>query len=145
MAGFTNKGKAKLLRAFFQSETAPTNVYVYLVTGAVTPTADTNTLSQLTEIAETGKEIQLSLNTTDFPTSVSGSEDDTNDSGIMRIKAIVIAGAITAASYVILTDDNVTEADRIVYAYWSLGSIRTIAASESLTIAGLEFNILETA
>ena len=143
MAGFTNKGKAKILRAFFQSESTPTYVYIYLVTATDVPDADTNTLSDLTEISETGKEKQLQLNTTDFDTSVANSEDDLNDLGRMRIKDLIFDGAITAASYVVLTDDNATEADRVVYAYWSLGSIRTIDSGDTLTIADLEFNLLE--
>ena len=141
--GFTNKGKAKLLRSFFQSETLPTNVYAYLVTNAVTPTADTNTLSELTEISETGKEISLTLNTTDFDTSVADSEDDADDKGIMQVKDLVFDGAITAASYIVLTDDDSTEADRVVYAFWSLGSIRTIDSGDTLVVADLEFDLVE--
>ena len=138
--GFTNKGKAKLLRSFFQSETLPTNVYAYLVTNAVAPTADTNTLSELTEISETGKEISLDLNSTDFDNA---EEDDTNDKATIQIKDLSFSGAITAASYVVLTDDDSTEADRIVYAYWALGSIRTIDSGDTLVIADLQFDLVE--
>tara|TARA_R110002020_G_scaffold79557_2_gene199308 strand:- start:869 stop:1300 length:432 start_codon:yes stop_codon:yes gene_type:complete len=138
--GFTNKGKAKLLRSFFQSETPPDNVYAYLVTNAVAPTADTNTLSELTEITETGKEISLDLDTTDFNNAV---EDDDNDKATIQIKDLIFNGAITAASYVVLTDDDSTEADRIVYAYWSLGSIRTIDSGDTLVIADLQFDLVE--
>jgi hypothetical protein len=143
MAGFTNKGKAKILRAFFQSESTPANVYIYLVTAADVPDADTNTLSDLTEITETGKEKQLTFNTTDFDTSTADSEDDANDRGVMQIKTLTFTGAITAASYVVMTDNNATEADREVWAYWFLGSARTITALESLQITDLEFNLLE--
>ena len=138
--GFTNKGKAKLLRSFFQSETPPDNVYAYLVTNAVAPTADTNTLSELTEILETGKEISLDLDTTDFNNAV---EDDDNDKATIQIKDLIFDGAITAASYVVLTDDDSTEADRVVYAYWSLGSIRTIDSGDTLVIADLQFDLVE--
>jgi len=138
--GFTNKGKAKLLRSFFQSETPPENVYAYLVTNAVAPTADTNTLSELTEISETGKEISLDLDSTDFNNAV---EDDTNDKATIQIKDLVFDGAITAASYVVLTDDDSTEADRVVYAYWSLGSIRTVGSGDTLVIADLQFDLVE--
>ena len=143
MAGFTNKGKAKILRAFFQSESKPSYVYIYLVTATDVPTSDTNTLSDLTEITETGKEVQLELNTTDFDTSIANTEDDTGNRGVMQIKDINITGAITAASYVVLTDDNATEADRAVWAFWSLGSVRTISSYETLKISNLEFNLLE--
>lgn len=140
MAGFTNKGKAKILRAFFQSESTPTYVYIYLVTGAAVPDADTNTLSELTEITETGKEYQLELNTTDFDTSTAGSEDDTLNRGVMQIKDLTFAGAITGASYVVLTDGS---ADPEVWAFWFLGSVRTITSGETLKISNLEFNLLE--
>lgn len=138
--GFTNKGKAKLLRSFFQSETPPTNVYAYLVTNAVAPTADTNTLSELTEITETGKEISLDLDTTDFNNAV---EDDTNDIASIQIKDLIFDGEITGASYVVLTDDDATEADRVVYAYWALGSVRNTDSGDTLIIADLQFNLLE--
>lgn len=143
MAGFTNKGKAKILRAFFQSESKPSYVYIYLVTAADVPTSATNTLSELTEITETGKQVQLSFGTTDFDTSTADSEDDTLNRGIMQIKDINVTGAITAAAYVVLTDDNVTEADREVWAFWFLGSTRSITATETLKISNLEFNLLE--
>ena len=143
MAGFTNKGKAKLLRNFFQSETPPTNLYVYLVTSATAPTADLNTLGQLTEISETGKEFQLSLNTTDFDTSVSDSEDDTNDKGVMKIKDCTFAGPVTNARYAVLVDDNGTEGSREVYCYWDLGSNRSVSSGQTLTLQDLEMNLLE--
>lgn len=143
MAGFTNKGKAKLLRNFFQSETPPTNLYVYLVTSATAPTADLNTLGQLTEISETGKEFSLSLNTTDFDTSVSDSEDDTNDKGVMKIKDCTFAGPVTNARYAILVDDNGTEGSREVYCYWDLGSNRSVSSGQTLTLQDLEMNLLE--
>ena len=143
MAGFTNKGKAKLLRNFFQSETPPTNLYVYLVTSATAPTADTNTLGQLTEISETGKEFSLSLNTTDFDTSVSDSEDDTNDKGVMKIKDCTFAGPVTNARYAVLVDDNGTEGSREVYCYWDLGSNRSVSSGQTLTLQDLEMNLLE--
>ena len=143
MAGFTNKGKAKILRAFFKSESKPTYVYIYLVTGDDVPDADTNTLSDLTEIPETGKQVQLSFGTTDFDTSTADSEDDTGNRGVMQIKDIEVAGAITGAAYVVLTDDNVTEDDREVWAFWFLGSVRSVDSGETLKISNLEFNLLE--
>lgn len=142
MAGFTNKGKAKILRAFFQSESMPTYLYIYLVTGDNVPDASTNTLGDLTEITQTGKEVQLQLNTTDFDTASAATENDTLNLGLMQIRDINITGAITGASYVVLTDDNVVEADRQVWAFWFLGSSRNLTASETLKISNLEFNLL---
>ena len=143
MAGFTNKGKAKLLRNLFHSETPPSNMYVYLVTSAVAPTADINTLSELTEIGETGKEYELNLDTTDFDTSTANTEDDTNDKGVMQIKDVSFSGAVTNARYAVLVDDNATEADREVFCFWDLGSNRSVSSGQTLTLADLEINLLE--
>ena len=62
---------------------------------------------------------------------------------MMQIKNLTFDGEITGASYVVMTDNNSTEADREVWAYWFLGAVRGVAASESLVIANLEFNLLE--
>jgi len=61
----------------------------------------------------------------------------------MQIKDIEVAGAITGAAYVVLTDDNVTEDDREVWAFWFLGSVRSVDSGETLKISNLEFNLLE--
>ena len=114
-----------------------------MVTSATAPTADINTLSQLTEISETGKEFSLSLNTTDFDTSVSDSEDDTNDKGVMKIKDCTFAGPVTNARYAILVDDNGTEGSREVYCYWDLGSNRSVSSGQTLTLQDLDMNLLE--
>ena len=47
----TNRGKYNFLAWLFRGVTPPTNFYVALVTSATAPTADTNTFSELTEIA----------------------------------------------------------------------------------------------
>lgn len=138
--GFTNKGKIALLTSLFQGATSPTNFYAYLVTNDVVPTADTNTLSNLVIIPQTGKQIALTPNSTDFDHPI---EDDTNDKASIQIKNLNFAGAITDASYVVLTDDDATEADRIVYAYWDFGSVRETAVSTNLVVADLQFNLLE--
>ena len=143
MAGFTNKGKALLLRNFFHSESPPDNLYVYLITSTTPPTTLINTLSQLSEIEEIGKEVSLSLNTTDFDTSIANSEDDTNNKGVMQIKDCSYAGPVTNARYAVLTDDNATEDDREVYCYWDLGSNRSVSTGQTLTLSDLEFNLLE--
>ncbi|MCJ7776866.1 MAG: hypothetical protein MUP16_00910 [Sedimentisphaerales bacterium] len=48
---WTNRGGFLLLSWAFPRTAMPTNLYVALVTAAVAPTVDTNTLGQLTEIA----------------------------------------------------------------------------------------------
>jgi hypothetical protein len=151
MAGFTNKGKARLLQFFYQNN-LPTNVYIALVTSAVAPVADTNTLSQLTEITAgngyTSGGFQLSLNTTDWPDS---EENDTSDFGGLKAKDVAwtaAGGSIpsggSGARYAVLTDDNVTVGNREVWHYWSLVSDRTVTVGNVLTLQDLELQLTET-
>lgn len=90
MAGWTNKGKWRDLGMAWRGATPPTNLYVALVTSAVAPTQDTNTLGELTQIAvgngyATGG-YQLARNATDFDVLT---EDDVNDRGLIQIKDVV--------------------------------------------------------
>ena len=66
----TNRGKFLLLQEFFRNPTEFTTLYIALITSAVAPTVDTNTFSELTEIAAgngyTAGGISLSRNSTDF-------------------------------------------------------------------------------
>jgi hypothetical protein len=152
MAGWTNKGKYLALNVTFRNTGAPTNFYVALVTSATAPTADTNTLSDLTQIAAgngyTSGGYQLSRNSTDFDTL---NEDDTNDRGAIQIKDVswtASGGSIPAsgngARYAILTDDNGTVGSREVYAYWDLNADQSVGNGGTLTLQNLELRLTET-
>jgi hypothetical protein len=152
MAGFTNKFKYELLDQVLRRSTMPTNYYVALVTSAVAPSADTNTLGQLTEIAAgngyTTGGYQLTPNATDFDTST---EDDTNDRGYIQLKDITwtaSGGSIPAsgsgARYAVLTDDNVTVGSREVLLYWDLGADRSVSNGQSLTLQNCEARLNES-
>lgn len=128
-----------------------TNYYVALVTSATAPTADINTLSQLTEIAAgngyTTGGFQLTPGTTDFD---SITENDTDDRGEVQIKDVTwtasggaIPGSGSGARYAVLTDDNGTVGSREVYAYWDLSSDRTVSSGQTLTLQNLELRLLE--
>jgi len=148
-SGWTNKGKAHVLGITFRNATEKTNYYIALVTSAAAPTADTNTLSQLTEIAAgngyTTGGYQLTPNTTDFDTLT---EDDSGDKGAVLIKDVVwtasggsIPGSGSGARYACLTDDNGTVGSREVYAWWDLTSDRTVSTGQTLTLQDLELDI----
>lgn len=152
MAGWTNKGKAHVLGVVFRNVAEVTNYYVALVTSATAPTADTNTLGQLTEIAAgngyTSGGFQLTAGTTDFDTLT---EDDANDRGLVQIKDVAwtasggsIPGSGNGARYAVLTDDNATVGSREVYAYWDLTADRTVSVSQSLTLQNLELRLNES-
>jgi hypothetical protein len=152
MAGFTNKGKHHLLDQVFRNATEKTNYFIALVTSATAPTADTNTLSQLTEIAVgngyTAGGFSLARNSTDFDVI---NEDDTNDRGDIQVKDVVwtaSGGSIPAsgngARYAVLVDDNATVGSREVYAYFDLSSDRTVSSGQTLTLQNLELRLTET-
>ena len=151
MAGWTNKGKFSALDAYMRNAGAPTNFNIALFTSVTTPTADTNLVSDLTQIA-TGNGyadggLAVNRNATDFDVLT---EDDTNDRGLVQIKDIVwtaSGGPIPAsgggARWAALTDDNVTVASREVYFYWDLVSDRTVSSGQTLTLQDCEIRINE--
>jgi len=156
MAGFTNRGKLRLLEWGFRRShdggALPTNLYVALVTSATAPDADTNTFSQLTEIADgngyTTGGYQLTPNSTDFDTLT---EDDSNDRAITQIKDVVwtasggnIPGSGDGARYAVLLDDNGTIADREVLAYWDLESSVSVGDGSPLTLEDVTLRGLES-
>ena len=150
MPGWTNKGKALFLSTA-RGVALPTNFFVALVTSAVPPVADTNTLSQLTEIAAgngyTSGGISLTKNTTDFDSLV---ENDTNDRGELQIKDLLwtasggnLPASGDGARYAVLTDDNGTVGSREVYHFWDLSSDRTVSDTQTLTLQDCEIRITE--
>lgn len=151
MAGWTNKGKAQHLARLFRGVSLPTNYYVALFTSATAPTADINTKSELTEIANgngyTTGGISLTKNTTDFDTLT---EDDTNDRALVQIKDLVwtaSGGSLPAsgggARYAGLTDDNGTQGSREVYHFWDLSSDRSVSDTQALTLQNCEIRLTE--
>lgn len=151
MAGWTNRGKMLMLDNYFRAATPPTNFYVALVTSATAPTADTNTLSQLTEIAAgngyTSGGISLNRNSTDFDTLT---ENDTNDRGELLIKDLVwtasggpLPASGNGARYAVLTTDEVTVGNRQVIAFWDLTSDRSVSVGQTLTLQNCELRLTE--
>ena len=155
---WTNRGKYLLLKWAFCGETMPDTFYVALITNAVVPTEDTNTFSELTEIAdgngyeEGGYELYVDSSTPDFDVLT---EDDTNDRAIIQIKDIIwyaSSGAAIPASgdgarYAVLTDGTGESGeiigDRQVLAVWDLLYSRTVPAGERLTLANCELRAVE--
>jgi hypothetical protein len=151
MAGVTNKGKKCILNAYFTADTSdePAGFKIALCTSATAPTADTDVLADLTEIASgngyTAGGATLSRNSTDFDTI---EEDDTNDRGYIRIKDVVwtaSGGSIPAsgngARYAVLLDDAATPN---LLAYWDLQSDRQVSDGQSLTLQDCEIRFNET-
>lgn len=152
MAGWTNKGKHVMLGWALRGETPPTNLYLALITSAVAPSADINTLGELTQIAVgngyADGGYQLTRNSTDFDV---WTEDDANDRAFIQLKDIVwsasggpIPASGSGARYAVLTDDDGTIANREVYYYWDLASDRSISDGQDLTLQDCELRINES-
>lgn len=147
-SGVTNKGKYQLLNIVYRNATEPTNLYVALCTDAVTPTADTNTFSDLTEVTAgngyTAGGFSLNRDGTDFDVLT---EDDTGDQAFIQIKNVAWTASggdlpsAGAARWAILTDDNVTQSAREVYAWWDLVSNRVVSVGQTLTLVDLQITI----
>jgi len=145
---YTNKGALRERAIVYQGATPPTNFFIMLFTSAVTPTQDTNLVSDLTEIAAgngyTSGGISLSRNATDFDVNT---EDDALDKAITQIKDMVwtasggnLPSSGSGALWVGLVNDTATIANREVWQFWSLGSARTVSSGQLLTVVDLRFD-----
>ena len=152
MAGWTNRGKYRLLGYLYRGETLPTNLYVALFTSASAPDADTNTAGDLTQIATgngyTDGGYQLTPGATDFDV---WTEDDVNDRALVQVKDVVwtasggsIPDSGSGARYAGLTDDNVTVASREIFQYFDLTADRQVSDGQSLTLQDIEIRLDET-
>lgn len=150
MAGWTNRGKYDCLALWARNTSPATAFYMALVKS--TPTQDTNTMSDLTEVAAgngyTAGGISLTRNATDFDVLT---EDDTNDWALVQVKDIVwtaSGGTLPSdgngATYAVITDDNGTVGSRDVYHYGSLSSARVVSSGQTLTIQNFELRLAES-
>jgi len=144
MAGFTNKGKYRLLETL-RGVSLPTNFYAHLCDSTTAPDADTNTLSQLTQISGSGyAAISLTKNTTDFSAIV---EDDGNDDSELTLKDLTwtaSGGTLGAARYLVITNDDSTEGDREVWFYFDLESDQSVSDGQDLNLGGFKLKIAES-
>lgn len=150
MAGVTNRGKFNLLNYVFRNATEVTNFFVALCTSATAPTADTNTKSELTEVANgngyTTGGISLGRDATDFDVIT---EDDTNDRALVQCRDLVWTASggnlpsSSGARYCIMTDDNGTQGSREVWAFGDLSSDRVVSSGQTLTLQNFEIRITE--
>lgn len=150
MPGFTNRGFKILADTYYRGATAPANFNVALVTSATAPDADTNTLSDLTEIAAgngyTTGGISVARNTTDFDSLV---ENDASDRAELQIKNLVWTGSggpIPAsgngARYAVLTDANATVGSRQVIFWWDLSADQSVSDTQAFTLIDLELRLI---
>lgn len=149
MSLWTNRGKYNVLGRSYRGVSAPANFYVALVTSAAAPTADTNTLSELTEIAAgngyTSGGIQLTPGATDYDVYT---EDDTNDRALIQLRDLTwtasggdLPASGNGARYAVHTTDEGTVGSRQVEQSWDLVSNRSVSVSQPLTLQNCEIRL----
>ena len=152
MPGMTNRGKYMLLGWPFVAQTIPTNFFMALLTSATSPTADTNLMSDHTQIAigngYTDGGYSLTPGGVDFDV---WTEDDGNDRGFVQIKDIVWTATggplpITGngARWGVLTKDGAPVSGREIYDYFDLVSDRSVSQDQTLTLQDCEIRINES-
>lgn len=89
--------------------------------------------------------IQLTLNSTDFPGL---SENDTTDIASVGLKTLAwtasggnLPSSGGGAAFLILTDNNGTQASREVWSWFDLGGQRTVSDTQALTTSGGELRL----
>ena len=138
----------------FRVEPLPNHFYIALVTSDDVPTEDTNTFSELTEIADgNGYDeggYELNAGSPDFDTLT---EDDYFDRAIVQIKDIIWAaegGPIPAsgngARYVVLLEgtgeSGETISERQVIAIWDMTTDKVVTDEFALRLRNLELRLI---
>lgn len=144
-SGITRRGARRRDEVFFQGVAAPANFFVAFVTSATTPTIDTVTLSQLTEVAQgagySSGGFSVARNTTDWPTIVE------NDGSTNLVKTIAkdwgqvaVGAGVTfplsgsGARYAVLLGPHATPGSREVWAWFDLVSDKTVSEGQELKV-----------
>jgi hypothetical protein len=155
MSGFTNRGKLRVIEIALantsQAGSIPVTFNVHLCTPATAPTAGTDTLTALTQIADgagyaTGG-YSIARNLTDWDVQT---EDDANTMAYLQLKDVVWTATATfpasgsGARWAVLCDDEAVIANREVYFYWDLTSERTISNGQTLTLQNSEVRLTES-
>jgi hypothetical protein len=149
MAGFTNRGKAKLFQYAFQGTASPGTCYVGLYLSGTAPTADTNVKSDLAEIATgngyTAGGYALPAGTASWDTIT---ENDGSDLALIQAKDVAwtatggnIPASGSGARYAALADGTISASN--VLAFWDLASDRTVSTGQTLTIQNCELDLTE--
>ena len=146
MAGFTNRGKYRIVAEAFTSGAAgfqlSSGYYLHLCTSGNIPDADTNTLTGLTQIvpgngySETGRFVPRS--TIGFTGTV---EDDTLDFGYVVMQNVVFTaagGTLPAGgsgiSFAVLTNTGDVAGNRDVLCYWNLSGQFYVSDAQTFTV-----------
>lgn len=144
MGSMTNRGKFRLLQSVFRRVDTPTGFYLALVTGAAQPTAETNLLSQLTDLPTgngyTAGGQAVARNSTDFDTLVDFPNTGFSQIDLKNFSWAASGGTIPtsgfAAEHLVLLDNNATPANRDVLGWWDHGFKEWVGSGDSVKAYG---------
>lgn len=135
MASFvTNRGKFRMAQMAFNNGTRPTNYYAALVTISSTPTVDTATWSAVsTNEAANYTRVTLANGATAFPNLTQNDSPNTATMNVGASSEIAFtASGNCSAAWVVIMDDNVTEASRDVIAVLDLGGTQSVTTGQQI-------------
>lgn len=146
----TNRGKKFTLKKTFNGGD---EFYYVFLTDDITPSADTNIMSDVKEIAAGNGYVKGGIkftgNTTDFPGLT---EDDALDKAILKIRAVDImanGGPIPKsgdpARYVAITGAGNTVASREIFWILDLGTDRKAVDQQKIEIEAITIELTEVA
>lgn len=152
VTGWTNRGVYRLLEAMARGVAFPATFRLALIRASSVPSADTNLMSDLTEVTAGngytsggGAEGTVTRDATGFDTLT---EDDALDRARIMIRDVVwtaSGGPIpldsVGARYVVMTDANGTVGSREVWAWWDLGSARVVSSGQPFPLVDLELRL----
>ncbi len=148
MPGWTNRFKYRsighLARAESLFQASGGTQFRLVLTKTTAPTADTNTFSELTEIATgqgyTAGGVLISRNSTDFPT---WEEDDTNDQARVIMRDVTwtntggggtIPSDGNGAEHAVLIDNHATPGSREVGSFGAFGSAQVTGTDQDFVV-----------
>jgi len=152
MSGWTNRGKYRTIRVALGATDTPSSFRVFLITPSTAPTAGTDTLSVIGQIADgngysTGG-YTINRDTTDWDTFT---ESDTGDRAFAQLKDVVwtasggaIPSAGSGARYAVLGNYTSTLASTDVWYYWDLSSERSVSDGQTITLQNCEVRANES-
>ena len=126
-----DEGESQILDIIFRGASAPT--YFYLGLGASSTPAETDGLTDITEITGSGySRYQVNRNNTDFPTLGLDSGDYQVESATFSFNA---TGSWTAATYLFLTDIASGTTGGSLWAFVALSTTRTLTSGDQLDVS----------
>jgi len=147
----TNRWKFRQAQSLYGGTALPTQFHIALGTNVTPPTVDSNTMSDVSEIAAgngytSGGQV-LTRDSTGFPTI---SEDDVNNwaRAVIRVFSFTASGGTLPASggainWVLITGPGAVVADREIYHFFQTAAPVSLASGQTWEVTGAEIRITD--